>query len=190
MRASKLFLALLILCIAPVVLAQNACPAIIAAALESVDTACNQTTRNQLCYGNIALSATPREDVADFKFEQSGDVVGVADIETLQLSSFSLMDEEWGVALMKLQANLPETLPGQNVTFLLFGDVTMTDAGDQLVELPVTTTARDGFLDIFDGFLGCILDCLNLFFYRLGIVFKESSNLIATGPHQKGQGKG
>jgi hypothetical protein len=140
MRASKLFLALLILCIAPVVLAQNACPAIIAAALESVDTTCNQTTRNQLCYGNIALNATPREGVADFKFEQSGDVVGVADVETLQLSSFSLMDEEWGVALMKLQANLPETLPGQNVTFLLFGDVTMTDAGDQLVELPVTAT--------------------------------------------------
>ena len=29
---------------------------------------------------------------------------------------------------MKLQANLPDTLPGQNVTFLMFGDVQVTNA--------------------------------------------------------------
>ncbi|NOG50271.1 MAG: SH3 domain-containing protein [Chloroflexi bacterium] len=30
--------------------------------------------------------------------------------------------------MMRLQANLPDTLPGQNVTFVLFGDVTIEDA--------------------------------------------------------------
>jgi hypothetical protein len=41
------------------------------------------------------------------------------------------MDETsstWGVVMMRLQANLPDTLPGQNVTFLLFGDVELTSA--------------------------------------------------------------
>jgi hypothetical protein len=140
MRTLKLLLALFIVCLAPVALAQADCPAIISSALAAVDSACADTARNQLCYGNITLSATPRESVADFHFEQSGDLVNVADVQTLQLSSFSLTDEQWGVALMKVQANLPDTLPGQNVTFLLFGDVSMSDAGDQNVELPVTAT--------------------------------------------------
>ena len=29
---------------------------------------------------------------------------------------------------MKLQANLPDSLPGQNVTFLMFGDVQIQNA--------------------------------------------------------------
>jgi hypothetical protein len=41
------------------------------------------------------------------------------------------MDEDagtWGVAVLQVQANLPDTVPGQNVTMLLFGDVEITDA--------------------------------------------------------------
>jgi hypothetical protein len=140
MRLFKLFLMLLILSLAPAALAQADCPAIISTALSAVDSACNETTRNQLCYGNIILKATPREAAATLPFEKSGDKVSITDVKTLQLSSFSLKDAEWGVALLKLQANLPDTLPGQNVTFLLFGDVNMTDASEPLVELPVTTT--------------------------------------------------
>lgn len=140
MRALGLFFSLFFLGFASFVFAQDTCPAIISAALEAVETACSATARNQLCYGNITLNATPRAGVTNFRFQQAGDVVGVADVETLQLSSFSLADEAWGVALMKLQANLPETLPGQNVTFLLFGDVQMRDAGGQNVEVPVTAT--------------------------------------------------
>ncbi|MFN8374478.1 MAG: hypothetical protein U0694_16570 [Anaerolineae bacterium] len=90
--------------------------------------------RNEACYGNLLLSATPREDAAAFSFEQAGDRVPVADIQSLQLSAMSLTDET-GVALMALQAKLvPDTLPGQNVTVLLFGDVQVTntvDGGDR-----------------------------------------------------------
>src|SRR5690606_20836366 len=50
----------------------------------------------------------------------------------------------WGVALMQIQANLPDTLPGQNVTFLLFGDVTIEEeVGEQArVEAAVNTAAN------------------------------------------------
>ena len=37
----------------------------------------------------------------------------------------------WGVALMRIQANLPDTLPGQNVTMLIFGDVQIQNAGGE-----------------------------------------------------------
>lgn len=141
MRAFMLLLAILSLCLLPAALAQDTCPAIIAAALEAVDAACNAIGRNQLCYGNVTISATPRDGAAAFEFSQPGDLVSITDVQTVQLSSFSQVRAEWGVALMRVQANLPDTLPGQNVTFLLFGNVSLTDAAGQIVEVPVTATA-------------------------------------------------
>ncbi len=136
------FVLLFLLCLAPIVAAQGDCPALVDAALNAADDACADLSRNQACYGNVTLEATPRDDAPAFTFEQAGDVVDVANIETLQLSSMSLTDETWGIALMLLQANLPDTLPGQNVTVLLFGDVAMTNAVDELTELEVTANAN------------------------------------------------
>jgi hypothetical protein len=140
MRVLKWMPTLLLLCLAPSVLAQADCPAIVSAALEAVDSVCSDTQRNQLCYGNIILTATAREGVGDFLFEKSGDRVGVAEVESLQLSSLSLDDQAWGVALMKVQANLPNTLPGQNVTLLLFGNVSIGNLGEQPIKVRVTAT--------------------------------------------------
>lgn len=97
------------------------------------------TARNQLCYGNVLLSITPRDDVSNLAFDTAGDLANITDILSLQLSSMSITDESWGIALMRLQANLPDTLPGQNVTFLLFGDVQIDDveAGSEAI---LTTT--------------------------------------------------
>lgn len=106
----------------------NTCPEIVEFALGTVEENCQSTGRNQACYGNISLEIEPRSGVESLQFEQIGDVVDVADVQSIRLSP---MDEEngaWGVVLMRLQANLPDTLPGQNVTFLLFGDVSLMNA--------------------------------------------------------------
>jgi hypothetical protein len=132
----------LIFCFVQTALSQADCPAIVSAALDTATNACAELGRNQACYGNVTLQATPRADAPAFTFEQAGDVVNVTDIESLRLSSMSLTDETWGVALMQLQANLPDTLPGQNVTVLLFGDVSLSSAADTLTELDVTANAN------------------------------------------------
>jgi len=119
----------LLLCLAPMlVLAQSDCPAIVQTALNSADEFCKDLGRNQACYGNVDLSAQPQPDVTDFRFEQTGDIVDVSTIQTMRLSPMDEAAGKWGVAVMKLQANLPDTLPGQNVTFLLFGDVELANA--------------------------------------------------------------
>ena len=111
------------------VLAQvNSCPEIVSKALSAADTACKKTGRNQACYGNFNLQATGQAGTSDFSFNKVGDIVNIADVQTLKLSPMSVDKAQWGVALMKLQANIPDTLPGQNVTFLLFGDVEITNA--------------------------------------------------------------
>ena len=110
-------------------LAQGAtCSAIVQQALADVEQDCAPTARNQACYGYVSLDATPRAGVQNFSFSKAGDLASVGDLETLRLSALDVAKDTWGIALMKLQANLPDTLPGQNVTFLLFGDVEITNA--------------------------------------------------------------
>jgi hypothetical protein len=122
--------------------AQAECPAIVQQALAATDTACADTGRNQACYGNIDLSAVPQEGVTDFVFSQPGDLVDVTGVQTLTLAPLDEQGDTWGVALMRIQANLPDTLPGQNVTFLLFGDVEIQNAVDP--NQSVQTTAPLG----------------------------------------------
>ena len=105
-------------------LAQDAtCSAIVQQAMADVQQDCAPTGRNQACYGYVSLDATPREGVQNFSFAKAGDLASVGDLDTLRLSALDVAKNTWGIALMKLQANLPDALPGQNVTFLLFGDV-------------------------------------------------------------------
>jgi hypothetical protein len=144
MRGS-LLVALFLLSIPIVVLAQNLdCPTIVRDALGAVDNACADTERNQVCYGNIILSAEPQPGAQEFAFERTGDRISLGFVRSLTLSPMDAATNVWGVALMKVQANLPDTLPGQNVTFLMFGDVTIDNAGDSATVLtPVTIIARN-----------------------------------------------
>jgi PKD repeat protein len=115
----------------------NQCTALIQAAIESTDSGCSDTTRNQACYGHVLNTAVSRPDVVDFTFDARGDKVNLRDVEELEVSPLDLLEERWGVVLMQVQANLPDALPGQNVTFILFGDVQMNNA----VGTPVEQTA-------------------------------------------------
>ncbi len=123
--------ALISLCFAPAVAltqaAPQTCPAIITQVLQTVDAACADAERNQACYGNVNVTVEPTTGATNVQFKQMGDIINVSDIDTLRLSGMDTENGVWGVALMRLQANLPNTLPGQNVTFLLFGDVTITN---------------------------------------------------------------
>jgi len=63
-----------------------------------------------------------------FSFDQPGQTVPITSIQKLELSSLDSASQTWGVALMRVQANLPDTAPGQNVTILLFGNVSIEDS--------------------------------------------------------------
>lgn len=94
------------------------CPQNIMDAMTEVDVLCSGIGRNQVCYGNTRLSASPEQP----DFTAPGDLADIADIQRLSLE-LDQQTESWGVALLRLQANLPDALPGQNVTVVLFGNV-------------------------------------------------------------------
>jgi hypothetical protein len=111
-------------CISGLLAQDAACPVLVQAALDYTDEVCANTERNQACYGNLQIAAVPQTNAADFEFDSPGDRANLVDIESLVLSDMAVPDE-WGVALLQVQANLPDTLPGQNVTLLIFGGVAL-----------------------------------------------------------------
>ncbi len=138
---SKVAALAVLACFTTVYAQQAVCTDMVKQALATVDTACAPTGRNQACYGNISLIATPRDGVQTFNFQKQGDLTDVADVASLQLEQLDLVKQVWGIALMKVQANLPDTLPGQNVTFLLFGDVKLDNAASNANVMSVDVTA-------------------------------------------------
>lgn len=129
---------------------ESLCPSIVETALSATSGACEGTGRNQTCYGNIMLEVEPQAGV-EIAFSRQGDIVDVAAIRMLTLSSMDTDSGEWGVALMRVQANLPNTLPGQNVTLLLFGDVEIDNAVAPAAELVQFNVTASGNINIRSG---------------------------------------
>jgi hypothetical protein len=122
-RLCAIVLMFILLTIMPLISAYE-CPALVKQALAATDTLCSATENNQACYGNISLQAKPNSNIKDFIFSQPGDQVNISDIKSLQLSPMSPDTGEWGVAVLKVEANSPATKP-TILTLLAFGDVTL-----------------------------------------------------------------
>ncbi len=126
----------------------DSCPMIITTALDATESACQDTGRNQVCYGNFLIDAVPQSGVDTLDFEQQGDIADVGAVQSLTLSPLNVETNEWGVALMRIQANLPDTLPGQNVTLLLFGDVEIQTAVEPAEEIVMVTVVASSNANI------------------------------------------
>jgi uncharacterized protein YgiM (DUF1202 family) len=136
--ASKMLMMLYIVIMSIGVSAQNTtCSELVQSALEYTNTSCNETGRNEACYGHGIINVQADNDI---KFDKISDIVPITAITSMQLSGMSLDDDIWGVSLMRIQANLPDTLPGQNVQFVLFGDVEIEDKGDMSNIFTATAT--------------------------------------------------
>ncbi len=126
----------------------DTCPAVVLDMLDVVENNCGGTGRNELCYGNTQLVTEFWEEATSASFAEPADIVNVSDVQTIAGAALDTEEEVWGVGLMRLQANIPETVPGQNVTFLLVGDVEVENAvSPDEVRPPVTpleVTATSG----------------------------------------------
>lgn len=109
--------------------ARGQCPPSVLQAFNSTQITCDTTQRNQVCYSSNRISYEPRPGQSP-RFEAPGDIAPLSQFETFSLDSHP-QDDEWGILLMRVQANLPDTLPGQNVSLLMFGGGTLgqTDTG-------------------------------------------------------------
>jgi hypothetical protein len=103
--------------------AQGDCPAVVQQALLSASQVCSGLARNQVCYGNNHVEATDWQGAELPDFAEPGSVSDLLNLAGLATFPFDTQDNTWGVALLAVQADLPDTLPGQNVTLVVFGDM-------------------------------------------------------------------
>jgi uncharacterized protein YgiM (DUF1202 family) len=128
--------------------ADDACPVLVETALQMVADSCTDLGRDEACYGHSRVDATFWDEQADFAFSQPSDRVALIDLQSITTHPLDVEAETWGIAALHVQADVPDTLPGQAVTFLLMGDATLENAvppeqAAQPVE-PVAATASMG----------------------------------------------
>jgi uncharacterized protein YgiM (DUF1202 family) len=141
---------LVVLPTAAATLQGGTCPPLVERALNEAGRECANLPRNSACYGFNQVSAQFSTEIAEGFFSQPADT---AELTTLQSISTAALDEalgRWGVAVLNVQANLPNSLPGQGVRFILFGESVLENAvpADQAVQavtpvaISVTTAAN------------------------------------------------
>src|SRR5258706_4046209 len=86
-----------------------ACTDLLQTAIAATDKRCADTGRNQLCYGNTSLKAELQAGATNISFDQPGQIVPIGSGRKLQLSSLDTQIQTWGVALLQVQANFPDT---------------------------------------------------------------------------------
>lgn len=139
----KIFvIALLLTLVISSVQAQGDCPEDVKTALDAAQQFCGSLGRNEVCYGNTLVSATGWDSRSLDAFTAPGNITSLFDIQALVTAPLDTVNGNWGVALLSMQANLPDTMPGQNVTFIVFGDAQLSsDVPQENTELPFTLTA-------------------------------------------------
>lgn len=106
------------------VLAQTAeCPDFIYDYIEQTAELCASTGSNQICYGSNAIDIQLND--SNVEFSEPGDITDLANVDSIQTSSLDVATQEFGMALMQVQADVEGSLPGQVITFLLMGNVSV-----------------------------------------------------------------
>jgi hypothetical protein len=108
--------------------AQGICPTIVEQALQAIADNCDGLGRNSACYGYNLVTAEFSKAVDDDFFSQPADTAELGLLETIRTSEMSVDTSQWGIAVMNLQANIPNSIPGQSVKFVLLGDVEVESA--------------------------------------------------------------
>jgi hypothetical protein len=115
------------------------CQELIDRAMQSSGDSCDQMGSNQICYGNNTLTAE-LTSAGTTQFAKEGDVVSVADLRRLAASPLNLASEEWGIAVFKILANLPRSLPGETITMVVFGNTALDNPSSNLQSFYFSST--------------------------------------------------
>lgn len=106
------------------------CPALVQRALDELGRSCSVLDRNSACYGFNRVDATFRQVMEAGFFSAPADRAGLEHFVRISTAPLDTERDYWGIALMNVQANVPGSLPGQAVIFLLMGDTEVENAVD------------------------------------------------------------
>jgi uncharacterized protein YgiM (DUF1202 family) len=111
----------------------NECYAVVQEVSQALEKNCANLVNNSVCYGYYHVEAEFAEPVT---FSEPSDIASIDGLLSLHTAPFDEATGVWGIALIRSQADLPNTLPGQSVTFMLLGDSRVTTALEETSFVP------------------------------------------------------
>jgi hypothetical protein len=99
------------------------CPEFMYEYIEQTAALCAATGRNEICYGSNAIEVQLTD--SSTAFGVPGDITALANVDSIRTSGLDEATQEFGMALLQVQADVEGALPGQVVTFLLMGNVSV-----------------------------------------------------------------
>jgi uncharacterized protein YgiM (DUF1202 family) len=116
---------------APAQISESACPTLVQEGFTATEIVCEAVSNGGTCIGNGSVNATPNGNLPEFSFSSPGDNAEFTSIDELQLRTSGTENNAWTV--VRARPNLNSSGDGAPVTgeMVLFGDVTLADAGQQ-----------------------------------------------------------
>lgn len=125
-KTNVLIMSILIMLFGTTVIAQGACGELVTRALDKTSANCKNPIPNTVCYGNGLIFAQAQTGTS-LTFATDGDIAPIDAFAGITHSPLDEVAQLWGVSLMSLQANIPDTSPGQVVQIIVFGNVEVSD---------------------------------------------------------------
>jgi hypothetical protein len=113
------------------VTAQTSCQSLIDRAILFTNNYCNQIGTNKACYGNSTIRAQMVANSSQ-RFSQRGDVADVSEIQSISAAPLNLTTGDWGIAIFRVLANLPGSVPGETATLMVIGNTKLDKTSDGL----------------------------------------------------------
>ncbi|GAB4338776.1 MAG: hypothetical protein Kow00117_20060 [Phototrophicales bacterium] len=127
--------------------------------MDQVAAVCMAIGRDTVCYGNAEVDVIPQRDDITLQFDVPGDQLELEAIRSLYLSEMDMEQDIWGIAQMRLLANL--TNEPQDVMLVLFGNVTVEDGAEPRPEIEViNTTSSNALIRGFPSVNAQVLDAV------------------------------
>lgn len=115
--------------------AQETCELDATDVITIVEQTCENIGRDEVCYGNDDVNVVAQDSAPEFSFTAPGDLTSLNFVRSLFLSAFDPETDIWGIAQMRLLASTNNGT--QDVTLLLFGDVSIESAVEPTVAMDV-----------------------------------------------------
>src|SRR5215475_9836523 len=124
MRIRFVFVAitlLLLLAIVTNIYAQTAsCQSLVQQAFADLSQTCSGAGGSSACYGHSAGANSSAGAIASFA--KAGDTVDLSTVQSIQTLPLDTAKEQWGLAMLNVQANVPLALSQTGLKYILVGD--------------------------------------------------------------------
>ena len=145
-NASVALLLLLTLGFASMATQAQSCSETVQAAIEAVARNCADLARDSVCNAYPPASASAFDDAA-VTFDQAGQRASALDLHSVSTGALDADANHWGIAVLHLSANLPQTYAGPGLLIMLAGEAAVVNqvAPDaaMAIHAPVGTAALE-----------------------------------------------